>query len=118
MHRWRKRRAFKARDPIVAVEKIDARPVLKFQAVEASDLFEESYGLTVAAHEEVLAIIDGVARPGVHERISATAQVLAAFEQEDPPALLAEPNARRKPAESASDYDYAVIRHLPLELTP
>jgi hypothetical protein len=54
---------------------------LKSQAVKASDLLEEGDCVMVAAHEEVLAVIDYVARLRVDERIRATAEVLTAFEQ-------------------------------------
>src|SRR3982750_2308438 len=56
-----KRRAFKRIEQARAVEEINARALLNLQAVEAVYLFKKGQGVTVAAHEEMLAVVNCVA---------------------------------------------------------
>jgi hypothetical protein len=118
MHRRREGRAIETCEAILAVEKINSGPILKPQAIKAPDLLEECDGVMVTAHEKVLAIINYVACLCVNERICATAQMFAAFERQHSKAGLAQTNACRKPAESASYDDDALFSHLLFKLAP
>src|SRR3954451_3529779 len=98
-------RAFERRVAVLAIQKINPQAILKGQPVEAADLFQEGNRLLITAHEQVLAVIDDIAGLLIDERVSATAEMAAPFEQGHRRAALAQLNARRKAGKSAADDD-------------
>ena len=80
------------------------------KAVQSPDLFQKANGVCVAAHEQVLAVIDDISCDGIGEGIGAAAKMPAALQQEDFRAALAQLDRCREAGESSSDYDDA-FRH-------
>ena len=84
------------------------------QAIARADSVEEPERLVVAAHQDVLPVIDEVARVVVRERIGAPAQGRLALEYGDSKSLLGERGSGGQSGEAAADYDDVLCfdRHL------
>jgi hypothetical protein len=66
---------------------------LKRQSLQAADLFEEGNSVVVAAHEQVLPVVDDVAGRRVDERIGAAAEVTPPLEQQNLESRFRKPNS-------------------------
>src|SRR6185503_14146623 len=70
-----------------------------------ADAVEEISRLPVAAHEEVLAVVDDVARLGIAERIRASAEMRLLLEDDGSPSLSRQRNAAGQAGETPADDD-------------
>lgn len=80
MKRRGKHWADKRIESVCHVEKINVCALLKFELMEAADLFQKLNGMGVATHKQVLSVINRIAGRRVCEGIRAPAQMIATFE--------------------------------------
>ena len=83
------------------------------QPVKRSNGLEKLDGGVVAAHEEMLAVVDDGAGGGIAKRAGAPAKVGLLFQQANPLAGLGQRHARRQAGKTATD-DENVERHFRL----
>src|SRR5581483_7904445 len=111
MQRRGQARAFKSCVTLLTIQEVNARALLKHQAVETADLLKKGNRLFVAAHEKMLAIVYDIACLLIDERVGASAEMPASFEQRHHCAALCERHACCKSRESAADDEDGCCRH-------
>jgi hypothetical protein len=83
---------------------------LQRQACAGADAIEEGAGGAVAAEEQVLPVVDGVAGGLVDDRVGAPAELRPPLEQRDARALVGEAHRGGQPGEAAADDDHVLHR--------
>src|SRR5688500_7276929 len=102
-----KRRAGKRIKSAFCVQEINACVLLKSEFFEAADLFQKINSVGVAAHKQVLPVINAVTGCRVWEGIGAAAKMIATFQKRDGKPALAQVNASRKTCKPPTDNDNA-----------
>jgi hypothetical protein len=101
--RRRQARAIERGPPPARVKKTDRQSGLKANAIECADGLEELDGLPVAAHKQVLAVVDHRAGGGIAKRPSAPPEMGLLLEQAHAAALFRHCDCGRKARKTAAD---------------
>src|ERR1041385_2685621 len=83
----------------------DRQRLLKREPFKTLDAPQKPKRLVVAAHKQMLAVVDGIAHLRIREGISAPAQNLPSFEYRHAASLFSERRRGRKAGEAASDHN-------------
>src|SRR5271155_4348478 len=87
------------------VEHFNSEIRMNDQIAAGANLIEEGEGLAIAAHQDVLAVVDEIAGVAVDKGTSAATQGWLAFQQGDAEAILRQGNTGTEPGEAPTDDD-------------